>query len=272
MRWAIRRQYLIDGYRLNEKTADQVIALVRRCRPVALFGFTSMLEFVARSVLERGIALPQDAIRVAWNGGEMLFDHQRALFRKAFGVPILNLYGGRELSAMAFESFEGARLQILRPLVYLEIVDDAGKPALPGEPGRVIATSLVCRGTPFLRYDIGDLASYNASDQDESGIRALDLLHGRRSAVIPLPDGRRLHCLFWNHLLKDYPEVHQFQVVLRGSTSLTLRLKGQQLADSRQAELRYLVQRALGGLAFDLEWCERLPLTSQGKLLQVIRE
>src|SRR5262249_32042496 len=117
-----------------------------------------------------------------------------------------------------------------------------------------------------------DIASYTASDLDESGIRALDLLHGRRTTVIPLPDGRRLHCLFWNHLLKDYPEVHQFQVVLRGSTSLTLRLKGQPLADCRQSALHSSVSRALGGLAFNLEWCERLPLTSQGKLLQVIHE
>jgi hypothetical protein len=45
-----------------------------------------MLDHVARVVQERGWR--PAAVRVAWNGGEMLHDEQVGRFRDAFGVPI----------------------------------------------------------------------------------------------------------------------------------------------------------------------------------------
>ena len=55
-----------------------------------------LLEFVAQRVLETGRRIRPGVVRTAWNGGEMLFPQQCELFRQAFGVPLLNRYGGRE--------------------------------------------------------------------------------------------------------------------------------------------------------------------------------
>jgi phenylacetate-CoA ligase len=167
----------------------------------------------------------------------MLFEHQSELFRQAFGVPILNMYGGRELSVMAFQPREGAPLRVLRPWLFLEIVDREGKPVRPGESGRLLWTSTVCRGTPFLRYEIGDLGSSEAASETEAGIAAIRSLDGRTAGTLMLEEGTTIHCLFWNHLFKEIPEIQQFQVVIRSGNRLRLLLKGTKMSPEKSEAL-----------------------------------
>ena len=268
----LRNECLLDGYRMAEQTVDRTIAAARRQGPVAIYGFTSILEFVARRVVETNRCLPAGYVRTAWNGGEMLFPEQSEFFRKAFGVPILNRYGGRELSTAACQFAAGGLLHVFRPWLFLEIVNEAGRPAAPGETGRLIWTSTICRGTPFLRYDIGDLGVALSAQQNESGIFAMHELQGRVAGLLSLPDGTRINNIFWNHLFKEVPEVHQFQVVLRREGSIELRLKGMRFTPARQTALEGTLRGVLGGTRFEIKWMEEIPRTSQGKLIQVVRE
>jgi phenylacetate-CoA ligase len=264
--------HIVDGYSLTDETVDAVLALIRKHHHVAVYGFTSMLEFVARRVIERNQRPPSGSVRAAWNGGEMLFDNQKELFQDAFGTPLLNLYGGRELSAMAYQAAGTDFLKIVRPYLFAEIVDESGKMVEPGQTGRVVWTSTVCRGTPFLRYDIGDVGCYSSDLRDDSGLIGIRELQGRVAGLLTLPNGKTVNCIYWNHLIKEYPEVEQFQIVLRSGSSLEIRLKGSGFAKEREAELRKLLLDFLGEVPVEISWLDRIPLTSQGKLVQVIRE
>jgi phenylacetate-CoA ligase len=264
--------YLVDGYRFDEATTARVLLLIERHKPVAIYGFTSLLEQLARSVVASGRVPPPGAVRTAWNGGEMLFPEQSDWFRRAFGVPILNRYGGREVSALACQSTPDGPLEIMRPWQFVEIVDEKGDPAPPGVPGRVLWTSTVCRGTPFLRYDSGDLASWSPGGIDEAGLAAFDRLHGRVASTMQLPDGTVVSNLYWNHLFKEFHEVQRFQVVLRHDGGIRLLLTGAGFTPEREAALRAILRGFLGGPQIGIEWVERIPLTSQGKLIQVVRE
>jgi phenylacetate-CoA ligase len=268
------RDYLVDGYQLTPLTVERVLALIRRERAVAVYGFSSMLEYVARQVLDTKASVPSGVVKTAWNGGEMLFPEQSAVFRSAFGVPILNCYGGRELSIMACQFQPDQHLSVLRPWLFLEIVDQNGKPARPGEPGRMLWTSTICRGTPFLRYDVGDLGAYKLEDHNESGILKISELQGRTASLLKLPNGRVINNLFWNHLFKDFAEVEQFQVIVCNpdSSSLRILLRGSGFSPDREAQCRRTVDNLLGGIPKQFVWVSQIPRTAQGKLLQVIRE
>jgi phenylacetate-CoA ligase len=266
------REMVVDGYCLDDQTVDHVLGLLLANRRAALWGFTSMLDFIAREVVKRGTVLPEGLVSTAWNGGEMLFAEHTENFRKAFGLPILNRYGGRELSVMACQFRDNGPMHVMRPWVFLEVVNDKDLPAAPGESGRLLWTSTICRGTPFLRYEIGDMGAFRASDVDEAGIAALHELHGRSAGILELPDGRTINCLYWNHLLKEFPEVHQFQVILGKDRKLRLLLRGAGFTSSRQLELHTTLTSFLGSLSIDIEWVEQIPVTSRGKLLQVVRE
>ena len=263
---------LIDAYELTGETVGRVLEVMRKHDAVAIYGFSSMLEFVAQETLARGDGPPPGRVAAAWNGGEMLYESQSERFREAFGIPLLNYYGGRELSSMAYQPEVESPLIVMRPLLFLEIVDEAGKPVSPGETGRLIWTSTVCQGTPFLRFDVGDVGCYQAGDCDESGIRAIRELQGRFAGLLKLPNGKTINCIFWNHLLKEFPEVSQFQVVLQGERKVHFRLKGTPFSPEREKQLRRILGKLLSGVPVTISWVEKIPLTPQGKLIQVVRE
>ena len=267
----LRKEWIVGGYCLNKGTVDRVVELIEREKPVALYGFTSMLEYVAREILERGIVIAKGAVVAAWNGGEMLHTRQEELFELAFGTPLLNLYGSRELSAMAYQPQGERQLVPLRPLLYVEIVDERGRPVSPGESGRMLWTSTVCQGTPFLRYECGDLGSFDRAGADESGIRRIAGLQGRSAGLIEL-NGKTINGLFWNHLFKDYPEVEQFQVAVKGDQELELRLKGQPFSETQEQRLRHILRDLAGDTRISLKWVDQLTRSRQGKLEQVLRE
>ncbi len=271
LEWMLRER-LIDGYHLSQSTVERVLAIVRAQRPVAIYGFTSMLEYVARAVVEQGSSPPAGSVRTAWCGGEMLFPEQVGLFERAFGVPLLNRYGGRELSTMACQFEAGGPLHALRPWLFLEVLDESGKPAEPGTMGRLVWTSTVCRGTPFLRYDIDDMGIFDATHQTESGIGALRELCGRRAGVMKLADGRVISNLYWNHLFKEFPEARQFQVVYKTSGEIWIYLAGEGMPEAREAALRAKLRPLLAEIPVKLLWTAEIPRGAQGKLVQVIRE
>jgi phenylacetate-CoA ligase len=263
---------LIDAYELTSATVDKVLDLVRKYPAVCIYGFSSMLEFIAREVLARGDLPPAGRVVAAWNGGEMLYESQCECFRSAFGIPILNYYGARELSSMAYQAKAGSSLKILRPLLFMEIVDRNGRPVGPGETGRLIWTNTACRGTPFIRFDVGDVGCYDAVDCDESGIGAIKQLQGRFAGLLKLPNGKTINCIFWNHILKEYPEVEQFQIVLQSDREILFRLKGTPFSPERETELRRQLRILLCDVPVSFSWVEKIPLTPQGKLVQVVRE
>jgi phenylacetate-CoA ligase len=268
----IYRNRLIPGFEIGAKEVREILATMRSEGPVAIYGYSSLLQYLAERTLADGAQIPRGRVATAWNGGEMLYDYQVQTFRRAFGVPVLNRYGGRELSVTAFQESEEAPLRVLRPWIFLEIVDDSGKTVAPGETGRLLLTSTICRGTPFLRYEVGDLGSYRATDSDESGISRIATLDGRNAGSIRLNDGRTVSSIYWNHLLKDYPEVNQFQVRVKPRGQLSLVLVGKGFSEDRSDQLKAVLRLVWKEQPVDLIWTRAIPRSAQGKLAQVVHE
>jgi len=263
---------LIPGFELTDDSIAKICNIIRAECPVAVYGYSSLLEHVAERMMTTGEQLLSGSVATAWNGGEMLYENQVQLFKRAFGVPILNRYGGRELSTIAFQHQEGGPLRVIRPWIFLEIVNDSGKPASPNEPGRLLLTSTISRGTPFLRYEIGDLGTFSDGGDDESGIHRITGLHGRHAGAIRLGDGGVVSSIYWNHLLKEYPEVRQFQVRVKPDGQLLLLLAGSGFSEAQVQQLRATLRVVWGDRPIAIEWTDVIPRSAQGKLIQVVHE
>ncbi len=269
---ALRRMQMVDGYRLSCKTTDAVVQAILKSPPVALYGFSSMLAYVAEDVLRRRINIPRGGVAAAWCGGELLTDDDKELFEKAFQAPLLNFYAGREVGVMAYQTAPSHDLRIPLPFSLCEILDERGQAVPPGAPGRLVWTSTVCRGTPFIRYDVGDLGSSTEPAPMPYGVTRLAIIHGRAAGTLRLSDGTLLSNLYWNHLFKDYPEVRQFQIVLRANGSIEAQLVGKGFGSAREQAL----QNALGSIGlrakFTIRWVAAIHRTREGKLIQVRKE
>jgi len=265
--------HLVGGYSPTDEMVDKFVALILREGPCAVYGFTSLLDFAARSVMARNISIPPGKVTVAWNGGEGVTPEQSSRFQTAFGVPILNTYGGRELSVMATQSKFGEPLKVWRPFLFVEVVNDRNEPCAPGEIGRLLWTSTINRGTPFVRYEIGDLGFYEAGDEDAAGIFQLRRVVGRTGDPLKLPSGRIIQSLYWNHLLKDYDShVEQFQVRYSASR-IHLLLNGRKsdeaISQKVQKQIEAFIEDA--NCPVEVTWVSSIPRTAEGKLRQVVQ-
>jgi hypothetical protein len=81
-----------------------------------------------------------------------------------------------------------------------------------------------------------------------------------------------INCIFWNHLFKEFSEIVQFQVVLQKNGQLLLRFTGTPFTSTRDAALRRILSNFLPELPVTVSWLDRIPLTPEGKLVQVVRE
>ncbi|MBA2566026.1 MAG: phenylacetate--CoA ligase family protein [Gemmatimonadetes bacterium] len=132
--------------------ADQVAQQLSAFAPDAIYGLPSAL-------LEVSAALSQDRRslrpRVVFTSGEILPSPTRETLVGAFGCPVLDVYGTSETKEIAWECCLGIP-HLNADVVHLEVLNPAGVPVASGEEGDLVATLLVNRAMPLLRYRIGD--------------------------------------------------------------------------------------------------------------------
>ncbi|MEM1182223.1 MAG: hypothetical protein AAGM22_27995 [Acidobacteriota bacterium] len=107
----------------------------------------------ARFLRARGLPAPRlDAIISTY---ELLTPTVRRLLEAVFQAPIVEQYGSSEINDIADMCEEG-ELHVRTDEVFVEVLRD-GRPASPGELGRVVVTDLRNFNMPLIRYDIGDV-------------------------------------------------------------------------------------------------------------------
>jgi len=72
--------------------------------------------------------------------------------------------------------------------------------------------------------------------------------------------------------MKEFTEVRQFQIVIKNDGSLLFLLKGEGFSVDRERHLRKIIADFLGDLPIRITWVDSIPLTRQGKLIQVAWE
>ena len=88
--------------------------------------------------------------------GSLLDRNARITLEKAFQAEVFDYYAATESGLIAWECSEHNGYHINIDAVLVEIVNK-DRPALPGEPGRIICTNLNSHSMPFIRYDLGDI-------------------------------------------------------------------------------------------------------------------
>ena len=179
-----------------------------RAYPSALFEFCKFLR-------EEGKRLH---IRAAITTGETLFEYQRSFIEETLECEIFNEYGAYDGGAGAFECEKhiGLHLQMERGI--MELLDDDGMPAKPGKSGRIVVTDLHNYIFPFIRYDVGDIATASSGKCTcGRGLENVKRIEGRASDYIILKDGTRvsgesvIH-LFNRLLQSNQIDIRQYQV------------------------------------------------------------
>ncbi|WP_437926606.1 phenylacetate--CoA ligase family protein [Sorangium sp. So ce291] len=262
---AILRKKMISAFDLSDQRLAALLDEIARYRPQLIVGYTSALYQAARYALSEGRALP--APRGVVTSAERLFSHQREAIERAFGAPVFDRYGCRELMLIAAECERHAGKHINMEGVYVELLRD-GRHAPPGEAGEVVVTDLICRSMPLIRYKNQDVAvAAGAPCACGRGLPMLASVEGRVLDLLVGPDGQLLAGELFPHLIKDQPTIARYQVYQDRRRAITVRLvpgKGFQPETARLIERT--VRQHLGERAeVSVQLVDDIPLTSSGK-------
>lgn len=168
-------------------------------------GYTSSVVLFAKYLEQKDIILNKicPTLKACFVTSEMLFESDKKLLEKQFGIPIINEYGASELDLIAFENPDG-EWQINAETLFVEVLDENNK-ALPyGKEGRIVITSLFNKAHPFIRYDIGDIGILDEKSTPQKPI--LKKLTGRTNDIAILPSGKKSPGLTFYYVTKSIIE------------------------------------------------------------------
>jgi phenylacetate-CoA ligase len=110
---------------------------------------------------------------------------------------------------------------LLSESIILEVLDEAGQPVVPGQPGEAVLTGLCSEAQPFIRYRTGDIVRASGkNDRDGRGLHVLDEVVGRSTDFLVRSDGTVMHALAGIYVLRAVRGVGEFKLVQHRATEV----------------------------------------------------
>ncbi|MFD2822491.1 phenylacetate--CoA ligase family protein [Lacinutrix iliipiscaria] len=168
-------------------------------------GYTSSIVQFAKFLQKKNIQLKSvcSTLKACVVTSEMLFDNDKRLMEKQFGVPVINEYGASELDLIAFQNTKD-EWQVNSETLFVEILDEQNNVLPYGEEGRIVITSFYNKAHPFIRYDIGDIGILSKKSTLKKPI--LEKLIGRTNDIAILPSGKKAAGLTFYYITKSIIE------------------------------------------------------------------
>ncbi|WP_120495295.1 phenylacetate--CoA ligase family protein [Kiloniella sp. EL199] len=203
----------IAGLNINTRVEDQAEWLVRN-DPDFLITYPSVIQKLAEYCSKNKIQ-PSNLKQVE-TISEVLTDKVRKLVYRAFGVKIVDLYSTRELGYLGLQCPENNHYHVQSEGVYLEVVDDEGKPCPIGVPGKIVVTPLHNFVMPLVRYAVGDYGVMGESCSCGRGLPVLKSILGRERNRLRQPDGQyrwiAISAKEYGELLEIAP-IREYQII-----------------------------------------------------------
>jgi phenylacetate-CoA ligase len=247
-------------YHLSDRTLPEYVAALERFDPKVIAGYTSAVHRVATHLLATGDVgrIRPTAILVS---SETLLPAARADMEAAFRCRVVNSYSLGELVAYISECDCG-ELHASTEYGVTELVEVDGR-------HEIVATGLINRGMPLLRYRTGDLAEPPTGEASlcGRGLPRVEDLTGRIDDVVRTPEGAVVGPAPMSLAFQKVANLRRAQVRQDAIESITVLIEtAPEFSDADEALLLSELRRRLGdGLRIDLERVDQLARTSGGK-------
>lgn len=226
-----------------------------------IHGYPTCITPFASFMVKNGLTFDEPMVAVT-TSAENLYDYQKRIMKKAFGVEPHSLYGLTEATACFGEDADHDYV-VEEDYSVVEFIKD-------GEFSRIIGTNLSNYAFPLLRYDTGDLAVLTNKTKD--GRRVIERIDGRSGELLALPDGGKVGAL--SALFTESASIKEAQIYQRSDYSVEVRfvpLSDNYSNDIAVAEQRFL-DRTRNLLPVEFVRVNKIERTKRGKLRYVVSE
>jgi phenylacetate-CoA ligase len=271
----LSNRYRFTIFDLSDAVLEKVLVKFQHKKFDYINGYTSSIVLFAKFLQEKNIILTSicPTLKCCVVTSEMLFEEDKLLLEKQFGVPVVNEYGASELDLIAFQNVKG-EWQLNSETLFIEILDENDKVLPHGKEGRLVITSLYNKANPFIRYDIGDVGIIDEKSTPKKGI--LKKLIGRTSDIAILPSGKKSPGLTFYYVTKSIIEddgnVKEFVVKQTKIDTFEIEYASEKSLTDKQIEtIKIAISNYLEpGLHFKFIQKEKLERSKSGKLKQFV--
>jgi phenylacetate-CoA ligase len=271
----LSNRYRFTIFDLSDSVLEKVLLKFRQKKFDYINGYTSSIVLFAKFLQKKDIVLTTvcPTLKCCVVTSEMLFEDDKLLLEKQFGVPVVNEYGASELDLIAFQNPKG-EWQLNSETLFVEILDEENNLLPNGKEGRVVITSLYNKAHPFIRYDIGDVGILDEKSTYKKPI--LKKLIGRTNDIAILPSGKKSPGLTFYYITKSIIEddgnVKEFVIKQTKIDTFDIEyVSGSELTEIQIQNMEKAITTYLeNGLTFSFTRKEKLERSKSGKLKQFV--
>jgi phenylacetate-CoA ligase len=270
----LSREILLNAFRMEDSDVNRYIELVNSSEIHHMIAYVDAAAQVARHAEANGMRVRPLRSLMACAG--TVTSENRSLLERAFHCRVHNKYGSRDCADMACECDQGG-LHIFENNVHIEVVDDLGRDAGPGERGRILVTLLGNYAFPLIRYEIGDVGVL-APGLCDCGrpMPLLDGIEGRTVEFLLSGDRGYISPVYIRHLIGVVHNpgfIRRFQLIQESPSLCELKFETEKgVDDDRLQDCLSHIQRDLGAVfgqsaRITMTRVTRLEETESGKFL-----
>lgn len=254
-------------FHIHKKYLRYYLENLIKYKPEFMVGFPSTMYEIAKFGMLYNIDFPKNTIKAIFPTAETITDNIRSVLETYFKTNLYNQYASSEGAPFIFEC-KNKKLHLeLQSGVY-EVLDFNNQPC---SKGRLVVTSFNTKGTPLIRYDIGD--SIELADKREScdcgnHNPLVKQILGRISDYIYSQETGKINLGNISNCLKGVQGVVKFQIRQDVANELVILIERDLLvfnSDSEKIFKQNIVDRVGSKMNLKFEYVNEIQVEKSGK-------
>jgi phenylacetate-CoA ligase len=257
--------------RVGPTSPEMLLSMARKVNATAIVGVPSYLLRVSEYAKAVHAPLKDLGIKKLLLIGEPIRNQNFSLnslgmrLKETWGCSLYSTYGLTEAQTSFCECSEGQGGHLHPDLLHVEIIDDEGRPVVPGEIGEVVITTFGVEGMPLIRYKTGDV-SFLETKACGCGLKTprLGPILGRKKQKLKIK-GTTLYPQAIINIMDEISEVEDYIIIVTSKHDMSDDIEIKLCFRSSQ-DLTVMVRERLKG---QLKISPELTLSNPSEILKI---
>lgn len=240
---------------------DSLISLM----PEFIVGFPSSVYEICKIAESKGLTFP-GTVQVFFPTAETVLSEHRITINKVFGCKVVDQYSASEGAPFIIEC-KSSRLHIHPLTGVFEVIDKSGTPS---NEGSMYVTSFSTKGTPLIRYDIGDrIKLSNIDDKCDCGLNfpLVDRIEGRTNDYVFSEANGKVNLGNISNCTKGINGIQYFQIIQNIESEIDIQVVSDSsfTSDEQSSFIDALKERVGNKMIIKLKVVSDIPKEKSGK-------
>ena len=263
-------QYMLNMQHMSKDKVKYIVDFINNSDYNFFVGYPSIIYAFADLIKEQDLLVTHSP-KYIFSSAEKMYDFQQMLIENVFkDTRVVEHYGFSENAGAASKCGRDVYHEDFE-LGHLELSDTTKTNV--GLCGNLLATGFQNLAMPFIRYDIGDTATFS----EEKCIcgrhsQVIVDIEGRNGDYVLTPEGAKI--MRFGYIFKETSDIKESQIVQRELGSMVIRIvKRPNYNTEMEKKIVSAVREWISPtIKVDFEYVDEIPRTKAGKFRAVISE